>query len=317
MPRAISNGVELEYDTFGERRSRPLLLVMGLGTQLIAWEEDFCKKLAERDFYVIRFDNRDVGLSTHLEEFGTPDLAAVMSRQARPPYTLDDMADDAAGLLDALGIPAAHVVGASMGGFISQLIAIKHPEKVLTLTSIMSALGGADDVPASPEVTAALLAPPPSDRDGLIEWGVSMSRLLGSPRYFEEERSRALRVQAVDRAVSLSGPLRQLAAIIAAPSRREALGRTSVPVLVVHGDSDPLVPVENGRRTAAAVPGARLVIVPGMGHDLPPQVWAQVVDAISELAANAASSPERSASSTRDAGGGQERGSTGHSRPPT
>jgi pimeloyl-ACP methyl ester carboxylesterase len=279
--------MELEYDTFGERRSRPLLLVMGLGTQMIAWEEDFCQALAERDFYVIRFDNRDVGLSTHLDELGTPSLAAVMSKQARSPYMLDDMADDAAGLLDALGIPAAHVVGASMGGFISQLLAIKHPEKVLTLTSIMSALGGDDDVAASPEVTAALLAPPPPDRDGLIEWGVSMSRLLGGPLYFEEERSRAMRVRAVDRAVSLSGTLRQLAAIIAAQSRREALGRTRVPVLVVHGDSDPLVPVENGKRTAAAVRGARLVIVPGMGHDLPPQVWSQVIAEISELAGSA------------------------------
>jgi pimeloyl-ACP methyl ester carboxylesterase len=287
MPRATSNGVELEYDTFGERRSRPLLLVMGLGTQMIAWEEDFCQGLAERDFYVIRFDNRDVGLSTHLDELGTPNLAAVMSKQARSPYMLDDMADDAAGLLDALGIPAAHVVGASMGGFISQLLAVKHPEKVLTLTSIMSALGGDDDVAASPEVTAALLAPPPPDRDGLIEWGVSMSRLLGGPLYFEEERSRAMRVRAVDRAVSLSGTLRQLAAIIAAQSRREALGRTRVPVLVVHGDSDPLVPVENGKRTAAAVPGARLVIVPGMGHELPPQVWSQVIAEISELAGSA------------------------------
>jgi pimeloyl-ACP methyl ester carboxylesterase len=287
MPRATSNGMELEYDTFGERRSRPLLLVMGLGTQMIAWEEDFCQALAERDFYVIRFDNRDVGLSTHLDELGTPNLAAVMSKQARSPYMLDDMADDAAGLLDALGIPAAHVVGASMGGFISQLLAIKHPEKVLTLTSIMSALGGDDDVAASLEVTAALLAPPPPDRDGLIEWGVSMSRLLGGPLYFEEERSRAMRVRAVDRAVSLSGTLRQLAAIIAAQSRREALGRTRVPVLVVHGDSDPLVPVENGKRTAAAVRGARLVIVPGMGHDLPPQVWSQVIAEISELAGSA------------------------------
>jgi pimeloyl-ACP methyl ester carboxylesterase len=284
MPRAASNGMELEYDTFGDRRSRPLLLVMGLGTQMIGWEEDFCQELAERNFYVIRFDNRDAGLSTHLDGLGTPNLAAVMSKQARPPYTLDDMADDAAGLLDALGIPAAHVVGASMGGFVSQLLTIHHPEKVLTLTSIMSALGGVDDVAAAPEVTAALLAPPPADSEGLIEWGVSMSRLLGGPRYFEEERSRAMRVRAVARAVSLSGTLRQLAAIIAAQSRREALGRTRIPVLVLHGDSDPLVPVENGRRTAASVPGSRLVIVPGMGHDLPPQVWPQVIGEISKLA---------------------------------
>jgi pimeloyl-ACP methyl ester carboxylesterase len=194
------------------------------------------------------------------------------------------MAADAVGLLDALGVSSAHIVGASMGGFIAQLIAVNHPDRVRTLTSIMSGLGGEDAVPASAEVTTALTAQPPAGREAMIEWGVGISRLIGSPAYFDEERVRAMRARAIDRSVSLAGVLRQFAAILAAPSRREALSRLKVPVLVIHGDADPLVPVENGRRTAAAVPGARLLIVPGMGHDLPPQLWPTVIDAIAENA---------------------------------
>jgi pimeloyl-ACP methyl ester carboxylesterase len=276
--------MELEYDTFGDRAAPPLLLVMGWATQMIAWDEEFCETLAGRGFHVIRFDNRDIGLSTKLDHLGLPDLGALVARERQPPYTLDDMASDAAGLLDALGVRAAHVVGASMGGYIAQLLAIRHSDRVLSLTSIMSGLGGADDVQATPEVTAALMSTPPADREGLIEYGVMTSRLVGSPVYFDEARARRARTRAVDRSVYPPGVLRQLGAIITAPSRREALGSLRIPALVIHGEADPLVPLENGRRTAAAIPGSKLVILPQMGHDLPPQLWPQIIDSITENA---------------------------------
>jgi pimeloyl-ACP methyl ester carboxylesterase len=281
--------MELEYDTFGDRDAVPLLLVMGWTAQMIAWDEEFCETLAGRGFHVVRFDNRDVGLSTKLDHLGLPDLGALLAGEGRPPYTLDDMAADAAGLLDALGIRAAHVVGASMGGYIAQLLAIRHAATVLSLTSIMSGLGGVDEVQASPEVRAALMSTPPEDREGLIEHAVETSRLIGSPAYFDEARARMVRTRAVDRSVYPAGVLRQLGAIIAAPSRRESLGRLRIPALVIHGDADPLVPLENGRRTAAAIPGSKLVVLAQMGHDLPPQLWPRIIDAIAE---NASSRPD-------------------------
>ena len=284
MPRVASNGVELEYDRFGDAANPALLLVMGLGAQMIAWDERFCRALAERGFHVIRFDNRDSGLSTHLDHLGAPDLGAVLTRRSPPPYTLEDMAADAFGLLDALELRAAHLVGASMGGYTAQLMAISHPERVLTLTSIMSGLGGEDDVRAAPDVAAAVLAPPPSGRDEMIERAVALSRLLGSPAYFDEERVRVFHARVLDRSHTFAGASRQLAAVLAAPSRRARLGALRVPTLVIHGEADRLVPVENGRRTAAAVPGARLLIVPGMGHDLPPPLWPLLVDAIAQHA---------------------------------
>jgi pimeloyl-ACP methyl ester carboxylesterase len=284
MPKVTVRGLELEYETFGDPGAPPLLLVMGWATQMIAWDDAFCEELAGRGFHVIRFDNRDVGLSSKLDALGLPDLGGIMAGSASAPYTLEDMADDAVGLMDALWIRSAHVVGASMGGFIAQLVAIRHPERVRSLTSIMSGLGGGDQVQPGLEVSAALMTQPPSGREDLIEWGVGISRLISGPAYFDEQRARQQRAQAFERSVSVPGSLRQLAAIIAAPSRKEALSRLSVPFLVIHGDADPLIPVENGRRTAAAVPRARLLILPGMGHDLPPQVWPQVIDAVAENA---------------------------------
>ena len=284
MPKVTLQGLQLEYDTFGDPGAPPLLLVMGWATQMIGWDEGFCEELATRGFHVIRFDNRDIGLSSKLDSLGLPDLGGIMAGRASPPYTLEDMAEDAVGLLDALWIRSAHVVGASMGGFIAQLIAIRHPDRVRSLTSIMSALGGSDEEPARLEVTAALMAQPPADRQGLIEWGVGISRLISGPEYFDERRARTQRARAIDRSVSLPGTLRQLAAIVAAPSRKEGLAGLRVPFLVIHGDADPLIPVENGRRTAAAVPGARLLVLRGMGHDLPPQLWPRIIDAIAENA---------------------------------
>jgi pimeloyl-ACP methyl ester carboxylesterase len=277
MSRASSNGIELEYDTFGVRSAAPLLLIGGLGTQMVTWDEEFCEALARRGFYVIRFDNRDAGLSTWMD--GGAD------------YTLDDMAGDAVGLLDALDIPAAHVVGASMGGFIAQLVALDHPDRVLTLTSLISGPNGDEHIQPTPEATALLLTPAPESREGRIEMGlVAKQKLLGPGDPFDERYERGRVELAVDRAYNAWGFVRQLQAISRAPGRLGRLGSVRVPVLVVHGDADILVPVENGRMVAAAIPGARLLEIPDMGHDIPRRVWPQVIDAIAELAREGAAS---------------------------
>lgn len=288
MSRVKANGLEFEYDAFGEPGAPPLLLIMGLGAQMISWDEDFCELLGARGFHVTRYDNRDVGLSTKLDHLGTPNFLAVMAGSQPPPYRLDDLADDAAAIMDGLGIESAHVVGASMGGFIAQLLAIRHRSRVLSLTSIMSAPGGmADNVPATPEATEALLKQPPADRDGLIEHGVWVSSRISGPAHFDPEDARRKRARAVDRSVSVAGTARQLAAVAASPSRVEQLGALDVPALVIHGEADPLVPVENGRRTAIAIPGARLLVLPTMGHDLPRPLWPEIADAIVETAGRA------------------------------
>jgi len=272
MPRATANGIELEYETFGDRKAAPLLLISGLGSQMIGWDDDFCRLLARRGFHVIRFDNRDAGLSTWMDR----------------EYRLDDMAADAVGLLDALGIPAAHVVGASMGGFIAQLVTLNHPEHVLTLTSIMSGPNGDDQVRPTDEGTAVLMAPAPDTREERIAVGLwAKQKLLGSADPFNEQYE-ALRItRAIDRAYHPAGFVRQLQAIMAANGRLARLAHVRVPTLVIHGADDILVPVENGRNVAAAIPGARYVEIEGMGHDVPRRVWAQVADAIAELAGSA------------------------------
>ena len=287
MPRLHANNLDLEYDTFGDPGAPPLLLIMGLGAQMISWDDEFCELLAGRGFRVIRFDNRDCGLSTKLDGEPVPDVRDVVAGAAQPPYTLSDMAADAVGLLQALDVPAAHVVGASMGGFIAQLIASEHPERALSMTSIMSAPGGMrHNAPATPEAMEALMTPPPTGRDALIEHGVRTTRIISGP-HFDEDEVRARRSRLVDRSVAIEGTGRQLAAVAAAPSRVEALGRVAMPALVIHGEIDPLVPVENGRRTADAIPGARLLVLPEMGHELPRVYWPQIVDAISETARRA------------------------------
>jgi|SRR5258708_3579766 len=280
--------MELEYETLGDRAAEPLLLVAGLSQQLIGWDDDFCSQLADRGFHVIRFDNRDCGLSTWMEEAGPADIAAAYSGNAKPAYQLDDLADDAVGLLDDLGIGAAHVVGASMGGFIAQLVALNHPDRVLSLTSIMSGPGGHDEVAPKPEGAAVLMARPPATREERIEQAMSLHHaLLGSRDPFDEAYERARATRAVDRAYYPAGVGRQLVAILAAKSRLERLKALRVPTLVIHGIDDVLVPVENGRLVAAAVPGARLVEFEGMGHNLPRRVWPEGLDAIEEIARQA------------------------------
>lgn len=274
MPQANANGLTFEYETFGDKANPPLLLIMGVGCQLVMWPESFCNGLADLGFHVIRYDNRDVGLSSKIDEAGAPNIeAAVMAQlSGQPvtaPYSLDDMADDAAGLMDALGIDKAHVVGASMGGMIAQLVAIRHPEKVKSMVSIMSTTGNPEVPPAKPEAMAALLTPPADNtREAMIQQGVDMWKIIGSPKYpGTEEELRAVATASVDRMVCPEGFGRQVLAILAAPARNEALAKVTAPTMVLHGAEDPLVPVEGGKDTADAIPGARLEIVEGMAHD--------------------------------------------------
>jgi pimeloyl-ACP methyl ester carboxylesterase len=293
MPTVAANGIDIAYEEFGDPRATPLLLVMGLGAQMILWHEDFCAALAARGYRVIRFDNRDVGESSWLDHLGVPDvlavLAAVTAGQAVDvPYLLREMAADAAGLLAALDIERAHVVGASMGGMIAQALAIEHPGRVRTLTSIMSSTGNPDLPPARPDALGVLLTPPPPDREGAIERGVTVFRTIGSPGFpFDEAEVRSLAARAYDRGFNPAGVARQLVAILASGSRRAALRGLRLPTLVVHGVADPLVPLAAGQDTANAIPGAELLAIEGMGHDLPRPLWPRLVDAICGLAARA------------------------------
>ena len=294
MPRVAANGIEIEYETFGDPGAAPLLLIMGLGAQMLSWDEEFCTRLAERGFFVIRYDNRDSGLSTKMESAGEPDLLAAFGGSPTPAYHLDDLANDAVGLLDALGIPAAHIVGASMGGFIAQLVAIDHADRVLTLTSIMSGPGGGDAVQPKPEGAEILMKLPPPTREARIQHGLWVRRVLaGAGDPFDEEAERRFVERAYDRSYYPVGAGRQLVAILAAQGRLEKLGEVRAPTLVIHGLEDVLVPVENGRRVAAAVPGSRCLEFDGMGHNLPRRVWPEVLDGIEDLAREASAVQRR------------------------
>ena len=283
---AKANGMEIVYDMFGDPDKPPLLLIIGLGQQMIAWDEEFCAQIAARGYQVIRFDNRDTGLSTKLDKAGVPNMAVVFEAmvEGKPvdsPYSLLDMADDAVGLLDALGIESAHVVGESMGGMIAQRMVIHHADRVRTLTSIMSSTGEPGLPPPTPEAMNILANRPPTDRQGYIEDYVERWRVLNRQKLpYDEEASRELATKIFDRGLNLPGFARQLTAVIADGSRKQALKSVTVPTLVIHGDADPLVPVECGIDTANSVPGSELLIIEGMGHTFPRQVWAKVIDAI-------------------------------------
>lgn len=291
QPRPIkANGIELVHDIFGEPEAPALVLIAGLGCQMITWDDRFCAQLAARGYRVIRFDNRDVGLSTRLDNLGVPNVRQMMSEQwmgfpEQSPYTLCDMAADTVGLFDALGIDAAHVVGVSMGGAIGQELAIHWPQRLRSLTSIMSNTGEIGFPKSSPEAMSVLLTPPPKERKAFCSDYALRWRTLRGPGFPEDEAEDLLRAQRVfDRGVSTSGMARQLAAIIAAPGRRRALAEVRLPALVIHGDADPLVNVEGGRATARAIPGAKLNIIEGMGHALPICLWPRLVDAIARHA---------------------------------
>ncbi len=279
--------VDIAYETFGDPSDPALLLVMGLATQMIAWHEDFCAELAGRGFHVIRFDNRDVGRSSPMRDIPVPTLRQLALRSKKAAgYTLSDMAGDAVGLLDHLGIERAHVVGASMGGMIAQTIAIEHPDRVLSLCSIMSNTGARWSGQPKLATYRVLLGTPPKDRDKFIDHVLKMYRVIGSPGFDRDEDDlRDIAARSYDRGRNPAGSGRQLAAIIASGDRTSRLGAISAPTVVIHGTKDRLVSPSGGRATAKAIPGARLVKVEGMGHDLPRGTWPQIIGAIAENAA--------------------------------
>lgn len=287
MPKAKNGGVELEWDERGKASDPAVLLIMGLGGQMTRWSEDFMAALVAHGFRTIRFDNRDVGLSTKFDAAGLPNLPAIgaammMGRTPDTAYTLEHMAGDAVAVLDAAGVDRAHVVGASMGGMIAQLVATEHPERVLTLTSIMSTTGNPALPRATAEANAVLMTRPTgTDMDALIAHGVRSAKVIGSPGYPTDDAILAERLRAdAERMHYPPGFVRQMAAIVANGDRRPRLGGIEVPTLVIHGTDDPLVPIDGGRDTAASIPGARLKEIPGMGHDLPTQLIGRITDLI-------------------------------------
>lgn len=283
MPHAPLGPIEICYDTVGDPADPTILLVGGLGGQLIEWEDDFCRAIAGQGFHVVRYDNRDAGLSTHLQE--SVDIFAVLAamedgQPAEVPYLVSDMATDALGLLDHLGIGRAHVVGISMGGMIGQTLAIEHPSRLLSLTSIMSTTGDPDVGLPSAEAIQAVWGPPAQTREEAQDGKVAHAHIWGSPGLFDEDELRHVAGERWDRDHDPSGTPRQLAAILASGSRSEALRRIDIPTLVIHGTADTLIAPSGGERTAEVVPDAKLIMVEGMGHDLPRPLWPRLVDAI-------------------------------------
>jgi pimeloyl-ACP methyl ester carboxylesterase len=285
MPRAKANGIEIEYDTAGE--GEPLLLIMGLGAQMTRWPRPFIDKLVAKGLKVVWYDNRDVGLSSKLP--GTPDFPAIFKalgegRKPDAPYVLDDMADDAASLLDALGIARAHIVGASLGGMVAQLVAADHPEHTLSLTSIMSSTGNRSLPPAKPEAIAILndRGPDPrEDFEGFLDRAVLGAQVIGSPAHPPNPDDIRARSKAdFERSYCPEGFQRQYAAAMASPDRRPKLATIKAPTVVIHGADDPLVPLAGGEDTAANIPGAELRVIPGMGHDFPAALYDTVVEGI-------------------------------------
>jgi pimeloyl-ACP methyl ester carboxylesterase len=289
--RARIHGLELEYEAFGDEKAPLLLLIMGFSEQLIGWDERFCRQLASRGFHVVRFDNRDTGLSTKIDGTPRPNIAAILGGDlATVAYGIEDMADDTARLIDELKLGPAHVVGVSMGGMIAQSLAIRHPARVRSLASIMSTTGDRAVGHATSEALALVGRRGPIDRAGAIERGVLVWKTIGSPGYpFDEAAVRDRVAKAYDRGFHPNGAARQAAAIVSQRDRTEALRGLTVPAVVIHGADDPLVNVSGGEATARAIPNARLVVVPGMGHSLPEGVWPIVIDAIAENAERAGS----------------------------
>jgi pimeloyl-ACP methyl ester carboxylesterase len=280
---APANGIELAYQEMGDPDGEPLLLIMGLATQMIAWDEGFCSLLVDRGFRVVRFDNRDIGRSTKFESAGLPSRVDLMTgRRASAPYLLRDMARDTVGLMDHLGIDSAHLVGASMGGMIAQTTAIEHPERVRSMVSMMSTTGSRRVGPPSLKAFGVLLGSPPHGREAAVARAIKTFKVIGSPGFpFEEDRIREISGRSYDRGHSFAGVFRQLHAITASGDRTGALAQVKAPTTVIHGKRDPLIRPAGGR---AAIPGARLRLIEGMGHDLPPALWPTFAD---EIASNA------------------------------
>jgi pimeloyl-ACP methyl ester carboxylesterase len=280
VPTAHGNGIDIEYETSGDPADPTLLLVMGLGSQLISWPEAFVEQLTARGFFTIRFDNRDSGLSTKFE--GTPDFGALFGGDGTSAvYRVEDMADDAAALLTEVGRQPAHVVGVSMGGMITQALVINHAPLFLTACSIMSTTGDRSVGAPTGEAVTALLRAAASSREEAVAASVEGTKVISSPGFPPDLALITRRAEeAYDRSYSPEGTARQLAAILGSPDRTAGLAGVKMPFLVIHGESDPLVTVSGGTATAAAVPGSKLILIPGMGHDLPEAVWPQIIDAI-------------------------------------
>lgn len=277
MAYASNGSVQLYYETFGDPAAPALLLINGLGSQCINYKTEWCEMFVDAGFFVIRFDNRDVGLSTKFD-----------GATGEPPYTLSDMAGDALAVLDDAGVSRAHVVGFSMGGMIVQRLAIEHPGRLLSMTSVMSTTGDGDVGQPTREALEFLITPAPDDREAALDRHVAANRVYGSPEHFDEERLRANAAAAYDRAHHPEGPGRQIRAVVADGSRTEGLRTVRVPTLVLHGDCDRLVDISGGRRTAEVIPGARFVALEGMGHDYPPAYWPRIVSLVSAHATSAA-----------------------------
>jgi pimeloyl-ACP methyl ester carboxylesterase len=289
-----ANGIEIEYESYGADGAPPVLLIMGLGAQLTLWPMPMVEQLVERGYRAIRYDNRDVGLSTKFHDAEAPSMTAIvgalmMGQKPDVPYLLADMAADAVGLLDALGIEKAHIMGASMGGMIAQMVAATYPDRVLSLTSIMSSTGNPTLPPASPEAMAVLTQRPTgNDEESMVAHGVRAEKIIGSPGYPADEAELTERVRASFRRMHYPpGFARQMAAIVGSGDRRAALSTITAPTMVIHGADDPLVPLAGGRDTAETIPGAGIVEIPGMGHNLPEPLIGEVLDAFEQVAKHA------------------------------
>jgi pimeloyl-ACP methyl ester carboxylesterase len=289
MPEIKTDRITIAYDSFGTASDEPLLLIAGLGTQMLRWTPDFCSALAARGFRVIRFDNRDAGLSTNFADCPMPDFAALAAGKAvEVPYTLDDMASDALALLDALEIDRAHIVGRSMGGMIAQVIASSHPDRALSLTAIMSSTGNRALPQAAPDVMAMMMGPSPvpsENLDGYLIHALAFARRIAGPGYpFDADAQRAIVLAELERSHGSGGLMRQIAAIAVTGDVRPRLASITAPTLVIHGADDPLIPPAAGADIAASIADARLMMIEGMGHDLPVPLYGTVIDAIVENA---------------------------------
>jgi pimeloyl-ACP methyl ester carboxylesterase len=285
MPKANVNNIEIEYETIGDPISKPMLLIAGLGSQLLAWTDEMCENLANHGFFVIRFDNRDIGLSTKFEDAGVPNFVEINAAYARGeipevPYTLEDMAGDAIGVLDALNIDKAHICGASMGGMIAQIFAYNHPSRVLSLTLIMSTTGNPELPPSKPEILMQFFAPVPSEREAYIEEMVKRDSLINGTFPYDEDKSREYRTSEYDRSYYPQGIVRQLAAMAVPGNIKPYIAAIKAPTVVIHGSEDPFNLIEAGKDIATTIPGAELLILDGMGHSFPREVMPHIVKAL-------------------------------------
>jgi pimeloyl-ACP methyl ester carboxylesterase len=288
VPEAVIEKITIAYETIGSQKDRPLLMIAGLSSQMVTWPDKFCRRLAENGHFVVRFDNRDCGLSSKIESGGIPDVGALLADavaggKIEAPYTLSDMASDAVGLMDALSLDQAHVCGLSMGGMIAQVMAIEFPERVACLTSMMSTTGRPDLPGPAPAAMQAMVSTPPWERSAYVRYLTGVYHAFaGGSEAFDKATSDEMAARAYDRSFYPMGFTRQMAAIIASGDRTDKLAQVKAPTLVIHGTSDPLVPIEHGRATAEAIPGARIVLIEGLGHGLAfPSLWDQIISAIS------------------------------------